>query len=433
MWQEYEPFVSIGVALAAGLLIGFEREQSQPADAPAIGFLGGARTFPLFALVGALSVLLGHGSWLFFPLVSFLGMLGLVTISYADDVRKERDRGLTTEAALLITFLLGALSATRNLIVPEGRRVIVVLGCAVVVTLLLSSKPRLQQLVRVVSRDDLYATLKFLIIAVLILPLLPNQTFGPLQVLNPWNIGLMVALIAGVSFVGYVAIRILGPGRGLAVTAIVGGLVSSTAVTMASAGRAKREPELVTPAALAILLASTIMTLRVLFEVAVVHRPLVAPLLLPIGAMFLVGAAASGLLYRRSSIQQVAFSSEEVKFNNPFELGSAVKSGLLFALILLGAKAAQLYAGTKGMYLAAVFAGTTDVDAITLSTANLAHHGLPRQVATTTIVIGAMSNTLVKGIMAVAIGGVSLARPVLGSFVAMIVAAGLALGIGWMH
>ncbi len=433
MWQDYEPFVSIGVALAAGLLIGFEREQSQPADAPTIGFLGGARTFPLFALVGALSVLLGHGNWLFFPLVSFLGMLGLVTISYADDVRKERDRGLTTEAALLITFLLGALAATRNLIVPEGRRVIVVLGCAVVVTLLLSSKPRLQQLVRVVSRDDLYATLKFLIIAVLILPLLPNQTFGPLQVLNPWNIGLMVALIAGVSFVGYVAIRILGPGRGLAVTALIGGLVSSTAVTMASAGRAKREPGLVTPAALAILLASTIMNLRVLFEVAVVHRPLVIPLLPPIGAMFILGCAASALLYRRANLQQVSFSSAEVNFKNPFELGSAIKSGLLFALILLGAKAAQLYAGTKGMYLAALFAGTTDVDAITLSTANLAHAGLPRQVAMTTIVIGAMSNTLVKGVMAVAIGGVALARPVLGSFAAMIVAAAMALGIGWLR
>ena len=88
MWQDYEPFISIGVALAAGLLIGFEREQSQSPDAGQIGFLGGARTYPLFALVGALSVLLGHGTWSFFPLISFLGMLGLVSISYADEVRR---------------------------------------------------------------------------------------------------------------------------------------------------------------------------------------------------------------------------------------------------------------------------------------------------------------------------------------------------------
>jgi uncharacterized membrane protein (DUF4010 family) len=432
MWQDYEPFVSIGVALAAGLLIGFEREQSQAKDLPQIGFLGGARTFPLFSLVGALSVLLSQGAWWFFPPLSFLGMLGLVTISYADDVRKERDRGLTTEASLLITFLLGALAATRTVIVPEGRRVIVVLGIAVVVTLLLSSKPRFKDLIRHVSADDLYATLKFLIIAVLILPLLPNATFGPLQVLNPFTIGLMVALIAGVSFVGYVAIRILGAGRGLAVTALIGGLVSSTAVTLAAAGRARREPELAPAAALAIVLASTIMSARIMFEVAVVYRPLISHLLPPVGAMFAVGIAASLLLYRRSKASAATLTPSEVTFQNPFELGSAIKSGLLFALVLLGAKAAQLYAGTKGIYVAALFAGTTDVDAITLSTANLARGGLPVQVAVTTIVLGATANSIVKGSMAVVVGGVALARPVLGSFAAMIVAGGLGIVLTWL-
>ena len=432
MWQDYEPFISIGVALAAGLLIGFEREQSQSPDAGQIGFLGGARTYPLFALVGALSVLLGHGTWSFFPLLSFLGMLGLVTISYADDVRKERDRGLTTEAPLLLTFLLGALGATRTLILPESRRVIFVLGIAVVVTLLLSSKPRLKDLVRHVSADDLYATLKFLIIAVLILPLLPNTTFGPLSVLNPFNIGLMVALIAGVSFVGYVAIRILGPGRGLAVTAIIGGLISSTAVTLASAGRARKDQELAPAAALAIVLASTIMSARVLFEVAVVYRPLLTPLLPPIGAMFVVGMAASLLLYRRSRKQSDALSSSEVTFQNPFELGSAVKSGLLFALVLLGAKAAQNYAGTKGIYFAALFAGTTDVDAITLSTANLARSGLATQIAVTTIVLGVTANTIVKGSMAVVVGGGRLARPVIGAFAAILIAGALGVALTWL-
>ena len=432
MWQDYEPFISIGVALAAGLLIGFEREQSQSPDAGQIGFLGGARTYPLFALVGALSVLLGHGTWSFFPLLSFLGMLGLVTISYADDVRKERDRGLTTEASLLLTFLLGALGATRTLILPESRRVIFVLGIAVVVTLLLSSKPRLKDLVRHVSSDDLYATLKFLIIAVLILPLLPNATFGPLNVLNPFNIGLMVALIAGVSFVGYVAIRMLGPGRGLAVTALIGGLISSTAVTLASAGRAKQDQDLAPAAALAIVLASTIMSARVLFEVAVVYRPLVAPLLPPIGAMFAVGMAASLLLYRHSRKQSGALSSSEVTFQNPFELGSAVKSGLLFALVLLGAKAAQNYAGTKGIYVAALFAGTTDVDAITLSTANLARGGLATQIAVTTIVIGVTANTIVKGSMAVIVGGGRLVRPVIGAFAAILIAGALGVALSWM-
>ena len=268
--------------------------------------------------------------------------------------------------------------------------------------------------------------------SVLILPLLPNATFGPLQVLNPFTIGLMMALIAGGSFVGYVAIRILGAGRGLAVTALIGGLVSSTAVTLAAAGRARREPELAPAAALAIVLASTIMSARIMFEVAVVYRPLISHLLPPVGAMFVVGIAASLLLYRRSKASAATLTPSEVTFQNPFELGSAIKSGLLFALVLLGAKAAQLYAGTKGIYVAALFAGTTDVDAITLSTANLARGGLPVQVAVTTIVLGATANSIVKGSMAVVVGGVALARPVLGSFAAMIVAGGLGIVLTWL-
>lgn len=428
MWQSYEPFLSIGIALAAGLLIGFEREQSQPEDEKAVGFLGGARTFPLVALFGALSVLLGQATWFFFPLLAFLGLLGLVTFSYADDVRKERDRGLTTEVSLLVTFFIGALSATRNWLLPDGRKVIVVLACAVVVTLLLSAKPRLNQLVRHVSRDDLYATLKFLIIAVLILPLLPNVALGPLGALNPFQIGLMVSLIAGVSFVGYVAIRVAGPGRGLAVTALIGGLVSSTAVTLASAGRAAHDRAIVPAASLAIVLASTIMVARVLLEAAVVFTPLFLPLLWPAGLMLLAGIASSLFLYRRSVSQPVDWTA--VKFQNPFELGSAVKSGLLFAAVLLLAKAAQKYAGTKGMYLAALFAGTTDVDAITLSTASLAREGLPLQVAVTTITLGALANTVVKGAMAVVLAGLPLARPVLIPFGAMLLGAAVGLVVG---
>jgi len=180
------------------------------------------------------------------------------------------------------------------------------------------------------------------------------------------------------------------------------------------------------------VLASTIMSARVLFEVAVVYRPLLTPLLPPIGAMFVVGMAASLLLYRRSRKQSDALSSSEVTFQNPFELGSAVKSGLLFALVLLGAKAAQNYAGTKGIYFAALFAGTTDVDAITLSTANLARSGLATQIAVTTIVLGVTANTIVKGSMAVVVGGGRLARPVIGAFAAILIAGALGVALTWL-
>lgn len=438
--DRYEPFISFAIALLAGLLIGIEREQTQDADPDKArsNFLGGARTYPLFALVGSLAMFLSGavGPWLL--VVTLLGVMALVGLSYADDLKAGRDRGLTTEASILLTFLLGVLAAARDLLVPTSRRVIAVAALAVVVTLLLSSKPLMRAFLKKVSRDDLYATVKFLIVAVLVLPLLPNQTYGPLSVLNPFNIGLMVALIAGVSFVGYVAVRVLGPGRGMAVTALVGGLVSSTAVTLSCAGRAKQDRSMVSAATLGIVLASSIMSGRVLIEVAVVYPPLLRGLIFPIGAVMLMGAAISLGFFLRSKREPDAKGTTDVEegpgdvqFSNPFELTSAIKFGLLFAVVLIGSKAAQVYAGSSGMYAAALLAGTTDVDAITLSTANLAREGLPHTVAATTIGLGAAANTVVKGVLAATIGGRALAIRVGLAFAAMLAAGGIGLAVMW--
>jgi uncharacterized membrane protein (DUF4010 family) len=310
-----------------------------------------------------------------------------------------------------------------------SRRVIVVAALAVLVTFLLSVKPRMQAIVARVSKDDLYATLKFLIVVVLVLPLLPDTTMGPLDVINPFNVGLMVVLIAGISFAGYVSSRTLGAGRGLAVTALLGGLVSSTAVTLAFAGRARKEPALAPMAAVAVVLASTIMLARILVEVAVVYRPLLRPVALPIVAMALAGILAGVLLYRRANAPTEA--QPGVALTNPFELSTAVRFGLLYAGVLLVSKAAQLYAGPAGMYAAAALAGTTDVDAITLSTASLAEDGLDARVATTTILIGAVSNTIVKAVMAAALGGWALGRPVAIAYGSMLLAAAAAVGWLW--
>lgn len=427
--ESYEPFVSIGIALAAGLLIGLEREQAQGVEADRPSFLGGVRTFPLFALLGTLSVLLGRELGVWLPLVTFVGILVFVAISFADDVRRERDRGLTTEASILVTFLLGALASSRGIVEPMNRRVIVVAALAVLVTFLLSVKPRMQAIVARVSKDDLYATLKFLIVVVLVLPLLPDTTMGPLDVINPFNVGLMVVLIAGISFAGYVSSRTLGAGRGLAVTALLGGLVSSTAVTLAFAGRARKEPALAPMAAVAVVLASTIMLARILVEVAVVYRPLLRPVALPIVAMALAGILAGVLLYRRANAPTEA--QPGVALTNPFELSTAVRFGLIYAGVLLVSKAAQLHAGPAGMYAAAALAGTTDVDAITLSTASLAEGGLDARVATTTILIGAVSNTIVKAVMAATLGGWALGRPVAIAYGSMLLAGAAAVGWLW--
>lgn len=423
----YEPFVSLGTALACGLLIGLERERSQQPDHGS--FVGGIRTHPLLALLGALSVSLSPNLIPWFPVTAFLGVLGLVAIAYHDDVRTGRDRGLTAEVSFLVTFVLGIIAASPDVFGTLEHRVVVVGAIAVVVTFLLSAKPWLRTLVSKVSADDLYATIKFLIVLVVALPMLPNENMGPLDVLNPFKIGLMVVLIAGIGFVGYVASRVLGSGRGLIVTAMVGGLVSSTAVTLSFAARAKAEPRLAPTAAVAIIVASTIMFIRILVAVFVVSPALGRALAIPVAAMAVAGLIAGAISYRhgRSSGPQ-----ESVPVENPFELSTAFRFGLAFALVLLASKAAQVYAGASGMYAAAALAGTTDVDAIVLSTASLANDGLALNVATTTILIGATSNTLVKAGMAATLGGAVLGKRVAAASAGVLLAGGLALAGMWM-
>lgn len=420
----HEPYVSLVVALAAGLLVGFEREASaDPADRGA--FLGGARTHPLVALVGAVATLLvpALGYW---PLaIAASALTALVTVSYAADVRRGGDRGITSEVALLLVFLLGCLAATRNLVGDGGQKAVLVLAIAVVATLLLSVKPKLHALVARTSKADLFATLKFLIVAVVVLPLLPDRPMGPLDSLNPRGIGWMVVLIAGIGFVGYLASRVLGPGRGVALTGLVGGLVSSTAVTLSFAARAREAPALARVCALAVLLASTMMFPRILVEVAVVHPPLLRPLALPF-ALAIAGGVLAGVALLRGAARGNA--GAELHLENPFELSSALKWGAVFTLVLFLSKAGTVYLGAGGTYLAGLLAGVTDVDAITLSMAALARSGeVTDGVAAHTVLIGAAANTLTKAGLAAAIGRGALARPLLPAFGVVLLAGTLGL------
>lgn len=429
--EPLEPFVSLGVALAVGLIIGFEREQSAKEQEKRWS-VGGSRTYPMVSLVGALAMLLARQAGPALVWLAFLGTFAFLVVDYADVVKKDRDRGLTSEAAFIVTFLLGALATSSGVIEPIGRRAIVLLGVAVVATVVLSLKPRVHALAERASKDDVFATLKFLVVAIVVLPLLPDEKLGPFGVLNPYKIGLMVTLIAGIDFVGYVAVRALGAGRGLGLTGLVGGLASSTAVTLSMSGRARESKELHRSCALAIVTASSVMFPRVLIEVAVVNRALLSALWIPLVAMTLTGFAAAGWFYRRAKRKEA--STEKLEIDNPFELTSALKWGFIFVAVLLAAKLATTHFGRSGTYLAGLLAGTTDVDAITLGMANLAKSGeIEPAVAVTTIIIGTASNTLVKGGLAVGIAGWHFGRLVLAAFGAMLVAGALGLAVVWMR
>lgn len=428
--ESFEPFVSLAVALAMGFVIGLERERAfgtsepPPAGGPASS-IGGVRTYALFSLAGALSMLVGRAVGTWFVGLVLAGMLTLAGVAYADDVRSGRDRGLTSESAFVITFLLGALALSEGVFASRSTRLVVVSALGVTVTTILSMKSPLHGFARKISRDDVYSTLKFLIVAVVVLPLLPNRTVDPLDAISPFHVGVLVVMIAGIGFTGYVAVRVLGPGRGLGLTGLVGGLASSTAVTLAMAARAKRDPEITEACALSTVLACSIMPARVLGIIAIIHPPLAWGLLAPLGAMFAGGLAASGALYMRS--RRTHARSESMALSNPFELTSAVKFGALFALVLFLSKAANAYLGQSGSYVAGLLAGTTDVDAITLSMAQLAKGGVALDVAVLTIMLACASNTVVKLGLAVASGGAAFGVRVAVALVLSLATAALGL------
>jgi uncharacterized membrane protein (DUF4010 family) len=422
---------SLGVSFAVGLLIGLERQRAIIEHEGAEVLPGGVRTFPLIALAGSLAAILSVVAPWSLP-VGILGVVALLAAHRLGLPANLREAGSATDIAALVTFLLGAFVVSPIIIEDVPARLVTTAGLAVVVTLLLSIKPRLHAAVRKVSVEDIFATLQLLLVAIVLLPLLPNESYGPFEAINPQQIGRMILLVGSVSFVGYVASRLLGSGRGLTITGFVGGLVSSTAVTFAMSRRARIDERVAGPAAVAVVAASAMMFLRVLVAVAIVYTPLVARLAVPMSVMAIVGGLALVRLRQRSKREEAdekAQARDDLELKNPFELKSAVAFGLMFAGVIFVSKAAQATVGPAALYLTAVVAGTTDVDAITLSSAALAREGLAPTIASSSILIACFSNTAVKAGITFVSGGRAFGWRVATVFGAMIGAGAVALVI----
>ena len=387
-----------GSALGLGVLIGLERQRTL-GEAKAFA---GVRTFSLVALFGAVSVYAGEVSGLpwIFGLV-FISILALVITAYhATAIAGEI--GATIEVSVLITFFVGCICAWGDVAIAGA--------ITVVAMLMLALKGWLHNLAKRIEPSDVDATLKFAIITLIILPLVPNTNFGPegLEVINPYKTWLMVVLIAGLNFVGYILVKVLGKEHGFGLTGLLGGLVSSTAVTLGFSQRSRVEPGLTSVLALAIVLAWTVMYFRVVVEVGVVNFSLAKSLTLGMLLMGAVSLVICLVLWRQGRSQETA---EVDSGNNPFELGDAIKFGLLFAVVIFVASAAQTYFGNTGLYLAGALAGLTDVDAIALSMASLAQQDPTSSgAAARTIVIAVISNTMVKCGMAIWLGAPSMRR-----------------------
>jgi len=410
-------FYRFGAALAIGVLVGLQREYAYGGGEEEL--FAGVRTFPLISLLGCTGALIADELSSPWGVIGILLPMGaLIVAAHFVGAWRYEGVGLTTEMATLLAFAVGSLCYWGYL--PLAAAI------GVATTVILSLKPEMHAFAQRITREDVYATLKFAVITVIVLPLLPNRGFGPppLDVINPYQIWLMVVLISGISFLGYVLIKVIGPRQGISLTGLLGGIISSTPVTLSFSQRSQEEDGLAKPFALAITVAWAITYLRVVVEVAALNRQLLERLWPPMAAASLVGMAYAVYLY----FSQPTKEEGEVPFSNPFELSTALKFGLLYAVVLAVSKAAEVYTGDAGVYLSSFLSGLPDVDAVTLSMAQLSgtEGGLSVTTGARAVVIGAMANTLTKGGIVVVTGSARLRRVILPGVLLM-----LATGVGF--
>ncbi|MBI2921835.1 MAG: MgtC/SapB family protein [Planctomycetes bacterium] len=376
-------FFRAGVALVLGLSVGLEREKSAHDDKrPSFA---GIRTFPICSLTGFLCAVV-EGNILLFG--GFLGVAAIATVAYWRST-KEGFYGITTEAAYLLTFLLGA-ACGRGMILEAA-------SICLVMTTLLAGKDQLRLFAQTLPERDLAAALKFGVISVIILPLIPDRPFGQdWYGVNFYKTWLMVVLISGIGFAGYILTRIVGPRTGTGLAGLVGGMVSSTAVTLSFSKRSRESPSLSTACALAIVAACAVLWVRVWVEAVVVNRSFAFALAQPVGILLVFSIGAAAILYRRSASTASAGETGVVTYKNPVELMPAIKFALVFLIIGMVFKIAQKL-GPAGSFVAAFLSGLSDMDAVTLSMANMTKDGkMTFHDGAVSILLAGISNTLVK-------------------------------------
>jgi len=427
------------IALLLGAAIGLEREFQHQREK--VKDFAGFRTFILIALLGALvgylSEELNSNALLIATLVAFMVLL---VACYLVVSLEEKRIGATTEMSALITFFLGIL-------VLKGFIILSVI-IAIIVAALLAYKPQMHKFARKIEAVELYSTLKFGLISLVVLPLLPNKGYtlldipilheiiesiptlalilAQIDVLNPFKIWLMVVFIAGISFVGYILIKTVGAKAGLGLTGFMGGLISSTAVTSSLSIESKRAKKLVNVFVFGTIIASCTMYFRVLFEVLVLNKSLLKYLIVPIGLMAVVGLGYCLYLYLQK--KKPSKNTKHFEFNSPFALGPALKFGLFFGFVLYIAKLFQILFGDTGIYIASLLSGLADVDAITITMASLANTGdVTSVVAVSAITIAVCSNTVVKGGIAYLFGAKEFGMIIMKVFGAMLAVALIAI------
>lgn len=404
--------VSFAVSAALGLLVGLERERKPETKA-------GVRTFTLIAVLGSIAALLSDATgspWLLAVLA--LAVAASLIAAYALDPRHgAEDSGTTTIVAALVVYGLGAM----NLL---GYRLLAV-GLGIGMTALLYYKAEIEGFSQKITAQDVRSALQFAAVSAIILPLLPDRPWGPFGVLNPFKIWLMVVLIAGVSLAGYLAWRLTLARKGLVLTGLLGGLVSSTATTLAWSRQARAQGAAEGAALTVILLANATMLARVMLIAVIVAPRLSDAAALVFGTALLASLPAVVWHLHRSDAVPPA---DGQLYQNPTQLGAALVFAAAYAGILLVAAWVSEHLGTAGLYAVAAVSGLTDVDAITLSALQLqANQAIVGREAMAAISIAVAANLVLKGAMVGVAGSWRLGLATCLGFLGPLT--GLALGV----
>ncbi|RFN59720.1 MgtC/SapB family protein [Marixanthomonas ophiurae] len=415
--MNYDDLITLGIAFGLGMLVGLQRQRTD-------NKMAGVRTFTLISILGVVAGFLSrdYENPYILPVMG-LALTGLLITANIIKLKKinEADIGQTTEVAALLMFAIGGYLVLGDQIIG------VVVGG--VMAVLLYVKEHLHDFIEKLKDKDLAAIMTFAGISLVILPILPDKTYGPLDVLNPKNIWLMVTLIVGISVIGYFIYKFVGKKVGVISNGVLGGLISSTATTVSYARKTKDAKNIGKMAAFVITAASAIALVRVLIEVGIVIPEKLPQIMLPIIVeLIIMILLCVGLFYLFNNDGK---DDEMPEPKNPAQFKSALIFGLLYGLILLAVAFTKEEFGNEALYVVAVISGLTDVDAITLSLSQtMKGGGLKTETGWRLILLASLSNLLFKGIMAAVLGTKELTKWISISF-GISIAAGLLLMWLW--
>ena len=404
MSENLELLESLLIALALGVLIGAERGMAITRDEiEEKKTFAGIRTFVLISLFGALSLYFAKYFDKLIFVASFFGFISLVVAAYLRTSKQDEDVGTTTEMTAILTFLYGALCMT------EYRLVAVVL--AIFTTIVLYTKKYTHYFVSRITEEEFYATLKFAIIAFVILPFLPRNDY--LGFFNPYKIWIIVVIISGIEFASYIVMKLMPPRKGFAIMGLLGGIVSSTALIISASQESKKQEELTNSLAFSSALAASTVFLKLIVEVYIVNKSLVKEVSMPLVVLFVLGIIGALFLWRRGQWED---QTNTIDLKSPFTLTPALKFGAIFTLIIFLTTFAHRYLGVNGIYATSALGGILNLDAPTVTLANLAYGDITPEVVTLGIVIAACINTISKAGIALFCGSREFSKLVVLSF-----------------